>query len=283
MMGWKSSPSALTSSVHNGFGCPGCQPETRSFITSSASQSSTSHAPASISSCSWPGFHSVTPRKNLKRPSARLESATLGRAACQPPRQRPSLLSSVAPPTSGQLCTQKREFCCSVPPSHRGEMATQPYSSMEMSPISAPVLLSSSSPELPLLPCSISSSTGSICALASADRSPPCTGPCSPKRLRSLTARAKGLRLQKRCGFATSTAPLAGTPDSRALPTSDEGSGSTAPPPAKRFVSRARSPSTSSGVLAATSSAASSSASSSSSPSSSTTSPTPASTSPPPN
>jgi hypothetical protein len=25
---------------------------------------------------SWPGSHSVAPRKNLKRPSARLESAT---------------------------------------------------------------------------------------------------------------------------------------------------------------------------------------------------------------
>ena len=116
MMGLKSSPSALTSSVHSGLGWPGCHPETRSFITcgegegagegagegggegggagggqectglamglglldptSSASQSSTSHAPASISSLSWPGSHSVAPRKNLKRPSARLESAT---------------------------------------------------------------------------------------------------------------------------------------------------------------------------------------------------------------
>ena len=112
--------------------------------------------------------------------------------------------------------------------------------------------------------------TGSIWALVSAERSPPCTGPCSPKRFRSFTARANGLRLQKRCGLATSTLPLAGTPDSRALPTSDEASGSAGAPPEKRFASRARSSSTLTPLPSASStgSAASSSPSSSSAPTS---------------
>lgn len=46
-----------------------------------------------------------------------------------------------------------------VPPSHSGEIATQPYSSIETSPISAPVRRSISNPREPDLECSVRKTT----------------------------------------------------------------------------------------------------------------------------
>ena len=51
--------------------------------------------------------------------------------------------------------------------------------------------------------------TGSICAFMSGESSLSSMGPWSPKRPRSRTGRAKGLRLQKRSGLATRIWPAA--------------------------------------------------------------------------
>mmetsp|Transcript_2556 Transcript_2556/g.6371 ORF Transcript_2556/g.6371 Transcript_2556/m.6371 type:complete len:206 (-) Transcript_2556:39-656(-) len=120
-----SSPSIPTSSVHTGLGFPGCQPITRSLITSSGEQSSASHAPDSNSCSNCPGPHSVAPRKNLNRPSASADSATRGFASVQPPSHSPSR-TCVERSMSSTSWMTKRELCFAVPPSHSGEIATQP-------------------------------------------------------------------------------------------------------------------------------------------------------------
>ena len=64
-------------------------------------------------------------------------------------------------------------------------------------------------------PCSMSASTGSIDARMSGGMLSSLTGPESPKRSRSCTARENGLRLQKRAGLATRIWPGASDVASR--------------------------------------------------------------------
>ena len=105
----------------------------------------------------------------------------------------------------------------------RGGELRGAHSSIEMSPISAPLRRSSrSARDLPPAdddgiepPCSMSASTGSIDARMSGGMLSSLTGPESPKRSRSCTARENGLRLQKRAGLATRIWPGASDVASR--------------------------------------------------------------------